>query len=82
MQRALGLPAPAAAVVPFWDRPYRVVDEAVAEALLAEIADPEVAALPAGVGSIEQWADSTDVLAKPFRRPALRAAYRAWSAAS
>lgn len=79
VQRARGLPAPAAAVVPFWDRPYRGVDEAVAGALLAGITDPAVAALPAGVGSIEQWADSTDVLAKPARRPALRAVYRAWS---
>lgn len=64
-------------MIPFFDRPYRTVDEAVGEALLAEITDPDVAALPAGVGSIEQWTDNTGVLADPARRPALQAAYRA-----
>lgn len=29
-----------------------------------------------GVGSIEQWADNTDILSHPGRRRALRAAYR------
>ena len=42
------------------------------------ITDPDVARLPAGIGSVEQWADSVDVLAGPARRPALQAAYRAW----
>ena len=46
--------------------------------LLAGITDPGVARLPAGIGSVEQWADSVDVLAGPARRPALQAAYRAW----
>jgi len=78
-QRARGLPAPAVAVVPFWDRPYRTVDDAIQQALLAGITDPYVARLPAGIGSVEQWSDNTDVLADPTRRRALRAAYEAWA---
>ena len=79
-QRARGLPAPAAAVVPFWDRPYRTVDDAIQQALLADITDPYVARLPAGIGSVEQWADNTDVLADATRRRTLRAVYQAWAA--
>ena len=80
VQRERGYPAPAAAVIPFFSRPYRTVDEAVHAGLVAGITDQDVARLPL-VGSIEQWADSTDVLASPGRRAALRAAYRAWATA-
>ena len=79
VQRERGHPAPADAVITFFDRPYRTIDGAVPEQLLAGITDPDVARLPL-VGSIEQWADSTDVLANPGRRAALQAAYRAWAA--
>ena len=78
LQRAYGQPAPAGAVIPFFDRPYRTVDHAVPDALLAGIADPDVARLPPVVGAIEQWADSTDVLSSPGRRAAVQAVYRAW----
>ena len=78
VQRDRGLPAPDAAAVPFWDRPYRAINLAVPAGLLADIADAEVARLPPGIGSIEQWADSVDVLASPGRRSALQAAYLAW----
>jgi Domain of unknown function (DUF4037) len=78
-QRARGLPAPGSAVTRFWDRPFRTVDDAIAQALLAGIADPQVSRLPAGIGSIEQWADNVDVLASPARRRALRTAYRSWT---
>jgi hypothetical protein len=78
-QRARGLPAPESAVTRFWDRPFRTVDDAIAEALLADIADAQVSRLPAGIGSLEQWADNVDVLASPARRGALRAAYRSWA---
>jgi uncharacterized protein DUF4037 len=78
VQRERGYPAPGAAVIPFFSRPYRTVDGAVHDGLLAGITDQDVARLPL-VGSIEQWADSTDVLASPGRRAALRAAYRAWA---
>jgi hypothetical protein len=78
-QRARGLPAPASAVTRFWDRPFRTVDPAIGEALLAGITDPHVRALPTGIGSIEQWASNVDVLASPARRHALRTAYQAWT---
>jgi hypothetical protein len=76
VQRERGLPAPGSAVVPFFDRPYRTLDEAVPRALLDGITDPEVARLPPMIGSLEQWIDSTDVLSSPGRRAALRAVYR------
>ena len=77
VQREHGQPAPAVAVIPFFSRPYRTVDQAVPSALLTAITDPDVARLPPLVGAIEQWADSTDVLSSPGRRAALQAAYRA-----
>jgi hypothetical protein len=67
------------AVIPFFDRPYRTVDRAVPQQLLASITSPGVTRLPPMVGSIEQWIDSTDVLSSPVRRAALQAAYRAWA---
>ena len=82
VQRELGLPAPEAAVTPFFDRPYRTVDQAVPQRLLASLTDPDVARLPPLVGAIEQWVDSTDVLSSPGRRAALQAAYRVWMDAS
>jgi hypothetical protein len=81
VQRAHGLPAPAAAVTRFWDRPYRTIDQAVPHALLADITNPDLTRLPP-VGSIEQWATSVDVLASPARRSALKAAYQAWASPS
>ena len=80
-QRARGLPAPTSAVIPFWDRPYRTVDEAVCASLLSAITDPDVARLPA-IGSIDQWVSSVDVLSSPARRAALRSAYQAWAGPS
>jgi Domain of unknown function (DUF4037) len=79
LQREHGQPAPRPAVIPFFDRPYRTVDQAVPQALLAAITDPDVARLPPMVGSIEQWVDSTDVLSRPGRRAVLQTAYRAWA---
>jgi hypothetical protein len=81
LQREHGQPAPESAVIPFFDRPYRTVDQAVPRVLLASITDPDVARLPPLVGSIEQWVDSTDVLSSPGRRAALQAVYRAWISA-
>jgi len=71
LQRERGLPAPVRAVVPFFDRPYRTVDDAPARLLTEEIADPELRALPP-VGSVEQWVSCTDVLMHGERRAALR----------
>jgi hypothetical protein len=70
VQRERGYPAPAAAVIPFFARPYRTVDGTVHEGLLAGITDPDVARLPLA-GSIEQWADSTSVLSNAGRRAVL-----------
>jgi len=75
-QRARGLPAPAAAVTQFWDRPYRTLDDAVSQVLLAAITDPQVTGLPL-IGSVEQWVSSVDILSSPGSRSALRAAYSA-----
>jgi hypothetical protein len=82
IQRARGLPAPASAITQFFDRPFRTLHEAVPGLLRADISDPQVLRLPPFAGSVEQWVDSTDVLASPGRRAALQAAYRAWSRAS
>ena len=79
IQREQGLPAPGSAVIPFFDRPYRTVDDAVPQGLLGAITDPDVARLPPMVGSIEQWVDSTDVLSSPGRRAALQRACRIWA---
>jgi hypothetical protein len=68
-------------VIPFWDRPYRTVDEAACGSLLSAIADPGVARLPT-VGSIEQWVSSVDVLSSPARSAALRSAYQTWADSS
>lgn len=78
VQRERGLPA--VRVVPFFDRPYRTIDETVCADLLTGVTDPDLTGLPL-VGSIEQWVDSTDVLARPRNRPGAAAAYRAWLAA-
>jgi hypothetical protein len=74
-QRELGLPTPVTAAAPFWDRPYRTVDDAVSRALLAEITDPVLTGLPR-VGSIEQWVDSVDVLTDVRLRAAAAGVYR------
>jgi hypothetical protein len=53
--------------VPFHDRPFRTVDPLF------------LASMPSdGIGSVEMWCDNVDVLAKPWRRMALRSAYEAW----
>jgi Domain of unknown function (DUF4037) len=81
LQKERGLAAPDSAIVSFFDRPYRTVDDAVPRGLLASVTDPDVARLPPLVGSVEQWADSTDVLSSPGRRVALRGVWRAWEGA-
>ncbi|GAA5034358.1 DUF4037 domain-containing protein [Terrabacter aeriphilus] len=68
LQGEVGLPTVDDPVEPFWDRPYRGVREAVVVALEEGIEDPEVRALPRGVGSVEQWSDNVDVLVDASRR--------------
>lgn len=69
-QARAGLPVTPSATVPFWDRPFRGVDEGIAAGLLASVGDDAVRALPPGVGSVEQWVDSVDVLRPTERRQA------------
>ncbi len=71
VQGRAGLPVTATAMVPFWDRPFRGVDEQVAAGLLASVGDERVGALRAGVGSVEQFVDGVDVLTDPGRRHAV-----------
>lgn len=78
VQRGRGLPTPAPAVVPFWDRPYRTVADAVPRSLLAMVTDPVLSRLPLLAGSVEQWVDNVDVLTRSDHRALLTAAYRAW----
>lgn len=52
----------------FHERPYRVIhSEQYADALYDQIQDPEVRALPHGLGNLDQISDSTDILSKPDR---------------
>jgi hypothetical protein len=74
-QGETGLPTVADPIVRFWDRPYITVSPDLPEALVGAITDPAVAALPAGVGSIEQWVDNVDVLSWPDRRAAAASAW-------
>ena len=61
----------------YYDRPYRVLmADRFVEACLAEVSDPTVRALPL-VGSVDQFADSTDVLSAPGVVRRLRGVYRA-----
>lgn len=70
LQRWVGLPTGPDPVEPFFDRPFRGIRASVADTLHASITDPQIRRLPAGIGSIEQWVDSVDVLASPWRRVA------------
>ena len=58
--------------VPFFDRPYRCIEPAFMASLHTDLP------LPIGIGSVEMWCDNVDVLAKPDRRVAPRAAYENW----
>jgi hypothetical protein len=62
-------------VRPYYGRPFRVLmSERLVEACLAGVTDPNLLALPL-VGSIDQVADSTDLLSYPDRVQRLRALY-------
>lgn len=65
-QNQLGIADPVDATRrPFFDRPYPVIDAArFATALFGRIGDATLAKLP-GIGGIDQYVDSTDVLVRP-----------------
>jgi hypothetical protein len=79
MHNALGVSAPMpAGVVPFHDRPFRVIEgEARARALLDRITDPDVRRLASRrpIGGIDQISDSTDLRAGVSWRAGLRRLY-------
>jgi hypothetical protein len=75
-QRERGLPTPAKVVVPFWNRPDRTINDDLVNGL-----GDWSTGLPLA-GSIEQWVDNTDILARPQHRPGVIAAYRAWLSSS
>jgi hypothetical protein len=58
--------AGAPVTVPFWDRPYKHLDEGWLASL------PTGLPLPVGIGSVEQWCDNVKVM---HDRPALRCFY-------
>jgi len=76
VQRAAGLPAPARATEPFHDRSSRGVSGEVVTRLRAGLGDPQLRALPPGVGSVEQCVDDVDVLVAAGRRGAVVRAWR------
>jgi hypothetical protein len=56
---------------PYFDRPFQVLGaDRFADALLAAVTDPAVAALPR-VGAVDQHADNTDLLTDPRRARAV-----------
>lgn len=55
-------------VVFFHERPYRIINTALyAAALSKQIQDPQVQALPHGLGNLNQLSDNTDILSNPSR---------------
>lgn len=68
LQAEVGLPTVDDPLETFWDRPFRGVRDAVVAVVVHSIRDPEVRALPRGVGSAEQWSDNVDVLVRPALR--------------
>lgn len=63
------------ALEPFFDRGYVTAHSAVAEQLYSQIQDPAVAALPKGLGSIEQWCDNYSLAFDHQRRLAAASLY-------
>ncbi|MDP9365312.1 MAG: DUF4037 domain-containing protein [Chloroflexota bacterium] len=77
LHNGLGITAPLSTeVAPYHGRPFVTIrGERFAAAILARIEDPRVQTWPAGVGSVDQWVDSTDVLQRADRRARLRTMY-------
>jgi Domain of unknown function (DUF4037) len=72
VQNDTGLAAPVdPSTRPYFGRPFRVLKaDRIADALLAAVDDPAIAALPR-VGAIDQHADNTDLLTDATRRRAV-----------
>jgi hypothetical protein len=79
MHNALGVTPPVPdSVAAFHDRPFLVINgEEIAGAIERAISSEKVRQLPPRLGSINQWADATDVLDRPRLLQRLRAVYGA-----
>lgn len=78
LHNALHVTPPVGEVTFYHNRPFRVVNgQRIASALIAEIRDEAVRALSerTRIGAVDQWSDSTSLLARPRLRPALRGLY-------
>jgi len=77
MHNELGLTEPVEPrLAPFFGRPYQVPHAMrFVDALLGAVESPTVRALPAYVGAVDQFADSTDILDEVSRAQALMAVY-------
>jgi len=69
MHNDLGITAPVPAKVSrFWSRPFWVIQgERIARTIWKVIQDQEVERLPFGVGKVDQYVDSTDILSNTER---------------
>ena len=69
MHNDLGITAPVPAKVSrFWSRPFWVIHgDKIARAIWDVIQDQEVRRLPFGLGKVDQYVDSTDILSDPSR---------------
>lgn len=67
LQSRVGLPSADPVTIPFFDRPFRGL-ASIPQVLHDEITDPEVRALPYGIGSIEQISAMTKLLVDGPRR--------------
>ena len=78
MQNALSLTAPLDPhTSSFYNRPYTVIHAGrFAQAIAATIQDDWLRRIAvSGLGGVDQWVDSTDLLSYPARRARLKAAY-------
>ncbi|WP_328292622.1 DUF4037 domain-containing protein [Kineococcus sp. NBC_00420] len=73
-QREVGLPVADVATGRFHDREFQGVPERASEVVLETVEDPRVRALPVGVGSVDQWVSSVDLLVDTTRRRSAQAA--------
>lgn len=69
-QGLAGLPSVDRPCVPFWDRPYWHIDQALVPAILDTITDDAIRDLPIGLGAIDQRTDNVDLLVDAARRRA------------
>jgi hypothetical protein len=62
---------------PFHTRPFMVIDaKRVSDALMATLGDSALSRLPAGLGGMDQFMDSTDALGNRWLRQSLRSTLR------